>query len=233
MSFRIRCTALGMLLAATGCADSTGTVPDQLTKASASHERRDLGAKVIEGEGSPNAIVGRYIVGLADPTKLTEFVAAYRSSGAVSAHYELPNAKLVVVQTSAENAKAMLSDTRVQYIEQDGWLTPTSHQDTSRSTFINPIQHWWLDRVDTRTLTFDNEYKWSVVGAGTHIWIVDNGVDAYHPELHGRVNLAQGHTYQGQNPFESCATGPHGTDMALRAAGFNQGELGPVPWTLG
>lgn len=85
----------------------------------------------------------------------------------------------------------------------------------------------WLDRIDQRALPLNGNYSYSVTGAGVNIWIIDNGVDQYDPELAGRVSTNHSFSYNGQSPHQTCSTsqlrGTHGTDMARFAAGTTTG----------
>ena len=168
---------------------------------------------------NPRRIAGRYIVrynaDIGDARAVTGDVVG-RLGGKVYRHLpglkgfwgELPDAAIAVLE----------ADPRVWYIEADVELTLAGVGDTTQYGVARQ-----LDRMDQRSLPLNGTYEYSADGTGVHLWIVDNGVDSSDPELAGRVNTSWYFTYNGENPFASCPSSPHGTLMARAAAGATQG----------
>lgn len=81
----------------------------------------------------------------------------------------------------AETARAgMMSDRRVVRIEPDArvWTLETQTGAT-----------WGLDRVDQRVLPLNQEYSYSRVGTGVHVYIIDTGIRLTHQEFGGRASF--------------------------------------------
>lgn len=82
---------------------------------------------------------------------------------------------------------------------------------------------WALDRIDSRALSLNSNYRYEHTGAGVHIYIIDSGIDASHADFAGRVGNGHAEEILGcpQNPYTD-ANG-HGTAVAAVAAGTTYG----------
>lgn len=85
--------------------------------------------------------------------------------------------------------------------------------------------YWGLDRVDQQVsrgeFRYDDTFKYAFNGAGTHIYIVDDGIDATHTEFTGRIGASVTIWPTAGSPFPANAQ--HGTAAAGAAAGSNGG----------
>lgn len=119
---------------------------------------------------------------------------------------ELPDSAIGALRRSSD----------VAYIEADRAIPVAGVGDTTQSN-----APWQLDRVDQRNLPLNGTYEYSTTGAGVRIWIIDGGVDRSNGELAGRINESWSVTNQGKDPYGPCH--PHGTNMAVAAAGTTTG----------
>jgi subtilisin family serine protease len=96
----------------------------------------------------------------------------------------------------AAEAGALVSDARVERIENDGIAT-TSEQ-------------WNLDRLDQRFLPLDNSYTPPNDGSGVNAYIIDSGIRSTHSDFTGRVGI--GADFTGLGTTEDCLG--HGTHVS-------------------
>jgi len=118
------------------------------------------------------------------------------------------NAVLVDGLTPAQ-IKRLKADKRIAHV--DALVTATL--DTPD---LNPA-NWGTDRIDQVNLPLDSSHEYSTM-SNAHIFILDDGVDASHPEFGGRVIE--------QTSFSGDGTAPctnHGTYSASVAAGGTRG----------
>lgn len=71
-----------------------------------------------------------------------------------------------------------------------------------------------LDRIDQHALPLDGTFSFQYQGAGTHIYVVDTGIDTTGGEWHGRIGRSTDCTGNGQ-PFVSNDDFGHGTGNDL------------------
>src|SRR5689334_6878320 len=114
---------------------------------------------------------------------------------------------------------------------------PTSPQGISCS---NPVTscagNWGLDRLDAPGGR-DGFYSWDLDGTGVHVYILDGGFVADHPEFENRVDCTLDFSTGSSNP--SC-TSPvtdedgygHGTHVAAIVAGKTYGVARKAHLTL-
>ena len=109
------------------------------------------------------------------------------------------------VELNPEQLRAVESDPRVKYVEQDGYMYATQTQ--SNAT-------WGLDRIDQVSLPLDKSYTYNSTGTGVTAYIIDTGILTSHNEFGGRAQ-------RGFDAFggtsEDC--NGHGTHVAGTVGG--------------
>ncbi len=125
-------------------------------------------------------------------------------------HYErvLPG---FVVQADPGKIDRLLTDPRIDYIEQDGLVYAIATQNGAT---------WGLDRVDQRSLPLSTTYTYDTTASNVHAYIVDTGVLGSHAEFAGR--MSNGFTaISDANGTNDC--NGHGTHVAGTVAGTTYG----------
>ena len=96
--------------------------------------------------------------------------------------------------------------------------------EANRRVTINATQHnppsWGLDRVDQTHLPMDDEYQYTNDGTGVHVYILDTGIYANHPDFSGRIGNGTDKIDNDSNPADCNG---HGTHVAGTAAGTTYG----------
>jgi subtilisin family serine protease len=130
-------------------------------------------------------VPGRYIVvlrGNDDPLAIGTAVASER--GGRLRHVYQHALRGFAIELSAAAAKALVSDPRVLFVEQDGQTSAATSQTAAG---------WGVDRIDQRAIPLDGEFLPSGDGAGVNVFVLDSGVRISHSEFQGRAYIAGDH----------------------------------------
>ena len=117
----------------------------------------------------------------------------------------------VATEVNDRQAKALMKDPRVAYLEEDGKVSINATQ--SNAT-------WGLDRVDQTDLPLDGSYTYNTTASNVRTYIVDTGVLASHNDFGGRV--ISGFTSINDGRGSNDCNG-HGTHVAGTVAGSTWG----------
>ncbi len=82
------------------------------------------------------------------------------------------------VQLTPQEAEALADDYRVEFVEEDGFVSINASQ--SGAT-------WGLDRIDQRDLPLNSTYTYNQTGASVHVYVIDTGIRGTHTEFTGRM----------------------------------------------
>lgn len=174
-----------------------------------------------------NAIPGKYIVVLHDdnPAEIRSLSAAAKAERRISVANQLAarhggrtehvyqhTINGFVAGMSERQARAMLRDPRVRFIEQD---TVVSINQTVQGNAT-----WGLDRIDQRNLPIDTRYGYFRSGRGVNAYIIDTGVLGTHAEFTGRMGA--GFSAVSDNLGTTDCNG-HGTHVAGTVGGSTWG----------
>ena len=116
-----------------------------------------------------------------------------------------------VVNANDAALARLLADPRVDYVEEDGYATPSATQ--SGAT-------WGIDRVDQRNLPLNGTYVYDTTASNVHAYVIDTGLLATHSQFTGRVG--NGYTAISDGNGTSDCNG-HGTHVAGTIAGTTWG----------
>jgi len=139
------------------------------------------------------------------------------ASAAVERGYYTATGQVFVESLDVRGAMSLSESENVLFVEQVGRVsipTPVNYSGPEE----DPVpKSWGLDRSDQRDLPLDNQYNPKGDGASTHVYILDTGLDASHPEFTGRVGECFS-AYGGSCNSDSHYHGTHVAGTALGTA---------------
>ncbi len=98
------------------------------------------------------------------------------------------------LRLNRSGAERLSRDPRVRYVEQDGVVT----------LMQAPPLSWGLDRINQRSLPFDDDRTFGAIGAGITVHVIDTGIRSTHMEFGGRAFVAADYVDDDgdENPFD-------------------------------
>lgn len=175
-----------------------------------------------------NPIPGSYIIGLKSGVARTDSTVlsanpnleqlgtdlALLHGGEVASYYR-HGAVGFAMRLSESAARRLTRDPRVDFVEQDCPVYPSTTQSSAP---------WSLDRIDQSFLPLNNTYTYNENGSGVNIYVIDTGVSA-NSQLGSRLktgrNWASG--FPVTDTSDCWGTNGHGTAVAAMAAGSTYG----------
>src|SRR3954453_1395996 len=165
-----------------------------------------------EGQGlgadRRGAINNSYIVVMKDGAKAASLTSRYGGQARTVFRHALNG---FAAHMTAEQARKMAADPRVDYVEQDAVVHATTDQPNPPS--------WGLDRIDQRDLPLDDNYTYAPTAANVHAYVIDTGIRITHSTFGGRA--AWGTNTVGDGNDTDC--NGHGTHVAGTIGGSQYG----------
>jgi serine protease len=171
-----------------------------------------------------NPVEGQYIVVLKDDlvsfgtqrvagrsdvsTMAVDMASVYNLDVRMSYSHALPG---FVARMNDRSLQRLLTDARVAYVEQDGYVYTSAVQNNAT---------WGIDRVDQRNLPLSGSYEYFTTASNVHTYIVDTGVLGTHTQFSGR--MGNGYTAINDGRGTTDCNG-HGTHVAGTVAGSVHG----------
>jgi subtilisin family serine protease len=115
------------------------------------------------------------------------------------------------VKMSAEQARRMAADPRVDFVEQDAKVGIADVQPDPPS--------WGLDRIDQRDLPLDSDYTYDTTASNVHAYVIDTGIRTTHSTFGGRATW--GTNTVGDGNDTDC--NGHGTHVSGTIGGSQYG----------
>ncbi|MDC0709317.1 S8 family serine peptidase [Stigmatella sp. ncwal1] len=149
---------------------------------------------------SSRAVPNRYIVVLKSDLKTVSLAADGEiarqmtvKTGGELLHTYSSAINGFAARMSETQARELLADPRVAYIEEDSFVEAVGTQTGAT---------WGIDRIDQAALPLNSTYNYNNDGTGVHAYIVDTGVLTTHTEFTGRIG----------NGYDAVTTGGAATD---------------------
>ncbi|MFJ8431106.1 S8 family peptidase [Kitasatospora sp. NPDC094019] len=173
---------------------------------------------IVQGEGSPGAVPGTYVVVLKPTAARGRSVAdgagalARAYGGTVRRSYDAALSGFSAALT-AKQARRLAADPAVAVVSQNRRVRVDGVQTSPDS--------WGLDRVDQRRFPYDDRYTYpDTAGAGVTAYIIDTGVRITSEEFDGRASYG----YDAIDGDDVADDGyGHGTHVAGTVAGSSFG----------
>jgi subtilisin family serine protease len=178
------------------------------------------GSQAVSGKlvRATKAVPGEYLVVLSDGELATrgESIAAVTAELVKAAGGELMYGydaalKGFAVKMDEAQAKALLADPRVDYVEENGVFELNATQTGAT---------WGLDRIDQAARPLSTTYNYTSTGANVHAYVIDTGIRRAHTQFTGRIG----------NHFDAITSGGtaedcqgHGTHVSGTVGGTTHG----------
>jgi Subtilase family/Proprotein convertase P-domain/Peptidase inhibitor I9 len=226
-----RPAARGLIAAAAAAAIVAAAVPGGASAASTAASTAASGsgsAASIRGAGTAAAIDGSYIVvfrggGAARPqsTQATASRLSARYGGRITQVYTA-TIQGYAADMSERAALQVTTDPQVAFVQQNQRVHALDVQPNPPS--------WGLDRIDQRSLPFDQSYTFSTTAPGVNAYIIDTGIRPTHQDFGGRVRQGRD-TVDGDDDSTDCQG--HGTHVAGTVGGRAHGVAkGVTLWAV-